>query len=142
MAGLMVWLIATFDLEQTIQQLTSDPLSMLKTIGVIVLGLLTYGVVAIVAIGTLEGVWGWSPGKLLCGLRVIRTTLRPIGVLRGIVRQFLLVIDGQFNYLIGGVMVALLAKQQRLGDLAADSIVVEAASLTESLEDREAASGV
>ncbi|MDZ4683977.1 MAG: RDD family protein [Planctomycetaceae bacterium] len=131
MVGVMVWLYLTFDLEQSIQQVSQNQVAMLKTIGIMVLGMLTYGVSTVVVFGALEGIYGWSPGKLICGLRVIRTTLEPIGVLRGLIRQFLLIIDGQFNYLVGGAMVAVLAKRQRLGDLAADSIVVDAASLRE-----------
>jgi uncharacterized RDD family membrane protein YckC len=135
-AAALLWLYLTFDLEQAIQQTTADPLSMAKSVGLFLLGFLTYGIVAIIVMGTLEGVCGWSPGKLLCGLRVVRTTLEPIGVLRGMIRQFLLVIDGQLNYLVGGVMVAVSVKQQRLGDLAADSIVIDA----DSLEEHETAS--
>lgn len=129
MIALAGWFLATFDVEQFVQQMQTNPQQMVITILVSVFGTLAYMLLLAIVFGTLEGVYGWSPGKLVCGLRVIRTTLEPIGVLRGLIRQFLLLADGFFNYLVGGAMVAVLTKQQRLGDLAADSIVIEAASL-------------
>jgi uncharacterized RDD family membrane protein YckC len=128
------WLFARPDVlnvERLLQQANANPLQVIQTIALVVLALLMYGVTAIVIFGSLEGLYGWSPGKLVCGLRVIRTTLQPIGVFRGLIRQFLLVIDSQFTYLVGCAMIAVLVKRQRLGDLAADSLVVEAASLME-----------
>jgi len=129
MFALAGWFLATFDVEQFVQQMQTNPQQMVIAILASVFGTLAYMLLLAIVFGTLEGVYGWSPGKLVCGLRVIRTTLEPIGVLRGLIRQFLLLADGFFNYLVGGAMVAVLTKQQRLGDLAADSIVIEAASL-------------
>jgi uncharacterized RDD family membrane protein YckC len=129
LAAVGLWWYLAFDLEQFVQQMQANPPQQILTILLAVFGGLTYMLMLVILFGTLEGVLGWSPGKLLCGLRVVRTTLQPVGVLRGLIRQFLIVIDGQFNYLVGAAMVAALPKQQRLGDLAADSIVVEAASL-------------
>lgn len=93
------------------------------------LGMLFYVIVAVVFFGTMEGLWGCSPGKWLFNIRVIRTTFQPIGFFRGMIRQFLLIIDGMFNYFVAIVMASCLAKSQRLGDMCADSIVVEKASL-------------
>ncbi|HUQ72625.1 MAG TPA: RDD family protein [Planctomycetaceae bacterium] len=131
--AIWAWLFYTpevLNLERLMQQFNSNPFEVFKTVALLFLGMMTYGVSTIIVFGALEGIYGWSPGKYLCRLRVIRTTLEPIGVLRGLIRQFLLMIDGQFTYLVGCAMVAVLAKRQRLGDLAADSIVVDAASLT------------
>lgn len=88
-----------------------------------------YLIGAVLFFGTLEGVWGTSPGKWLTGLRVVRTTFQPIGLFRGLIRQFLLIIDGQLSYFVAILMAACLSKSQRLGDLCADSIVVEQSSL-------------
>lgn len=88
-----------------------------------------YLIAAVIVFGILEGLYGLSPGKWLLGLRVVRTTFQPIGVFRGLIRQFLLMIDGFFSYFVAILMAACTARSQRLGDLCADSIVVEHRSL-------------
>ena len=116
------------------ERIMADPLQMMKTLGITILISLVYLFVVTIVLAVMEGWWGITPGKWMCGLRVVRTTLQPIGILRGIARQLLLMIDGMFNYMVGMLLIALLARQQRLGDLAADSIVIEAASLAPSQE--------
>lgn len=112
------------------QQFSNAAFSTLLLWGLsLALGAMLYIVAAVLFFGTLEGVWGLSPGKWLLGLRVIRTTFRPIGFFRGLIRQFLLMIDGQPCYFVAILMVTCLSKMQRLGDLCADSIVVERRSL-------------
>lgn len=71
-----------------------------------------------------EGFWGTSPGKWLTGIRVVGTDLRPCGFGRALLRNLLKLIDGFFNFLVGILMVAFTEKWQRLGDLAARTIVV------------------
>jgi uncharacterized RDD family membrane protein YckC len=128
-SALALILLFTIDVEGLLQSFGSDPVQILKLVGILILGGLTYLLAMTVLFGALEGLYGWTPGKLAAGVRVVRTTLEPIGIFRGMIRQLLLVVDGFFNYLIGGVMVAVMPKQQRLADLATDSIVVDAASL-------------
>lgn len=93
-------------------------------------GILTaagFGILILMAI--LEGYWGISPGKWACGLRVIRkTTLKPPGFLRAAARLILLIADSMFNYIPAVVLIGLTADQQRIGDFAADTIVVTADS--------------
>lgn len=93
-------------------------------------GILTavgFGILIVMAI--LEGYWGISPGKWICGLRVIRkTTLKPPGFLRAMARLILLIADSMFNYIPAVVLIGLTADQQRIGDFAADTIVVTADS--------------
>ncbi|HET6423193.1 MAG TPA: RDD family protein [Planctomycetaceae bacterium] len=126
-----LWLWHTGDLMGFIEQhINTTGFTTLLLWGVaIALGALLYLIAAVLFFGTLEGVWGLSPGKWLVGLRVVRTTFRPIGVFRGLIRQFLLVIDGFFSYFVAILMAACTAKSQRLGDLCADSIVVEQRTL-------------
>ena len=112
----------------------SSPMQMIQVFLVWGLALMVYILFWLVAFSVMEGVWGWSPGKYLCGVRVVRTTLEPLGILRALVRQLLLVIDGLFNYTVGAVMVAVMPKQQRLGDLAADAIVVERSEALAALQ--------
>lgn len=75
--------------------------------------------------------WGLTPGKWLCGLRTLRTTLKQCGFARSLVREVVLSVDA-CHFLCwtpGIVCIALTDCRQRLGDLVADTIVVEAASL-------------
>jgi uncharacterized RDD family membrane protein YckC len=73
-----------------------------------------------------EMLWnGQSPGKRLVGLRVIGSAGSPVGVVESIVRNLIRIID--FLPLYYGIgVVAMFASQraQRLGDLAAGTVVV------------------
>jgi uncharacterized RDD family membrane protein YckC len=73
-----------------------------------------------------EGLWGATPGKWLTGIRAIGTDLRPCGIGRALIRNLLKMVDGFFNFLIGILMVAYTPDWQRLGDLAARTIVIRA----------------
>lgn len=72
--------------------------------------------------------WRFSitPGKLLCGLTTVRTTLRPCGFLRALLRELLLYVDIPLMLTpIPGVVSILLSDNcQRLGDRMADTIVI------------------
>ena len=74
---------------------------------------------------------GLTPGKWLCGLRTLRTTLRPCGFARSLVREVVLGVDaGNFLCWTPGILsIAFTDHRQRLGDLVADTLVVEARSL-------------
>lgn len=72
-----------------------------------------------------EGVLGWTPGKILSGLRVIQTDGRRIDLIRAAVRNLYRIIDGLFFYLIGALIIWRTPLHQRLGDLAAGTLVVE-----------------
>ena len=74
-----------------------------------------------------EGRWGTTLGKWLFGIRVWGTDLAPCGFGRALVRNLLRVVDGFFNFLVGTLLVALTENRQRLGDLAARTVVVMAA---------------
>ncbi len=124
-----IWLYWNFDFNAWYERFATNFWESLQSLAVVVLASLAYSLIVFLFVATTEGLWGWSPGKYLCGIRVIRTTLEPIGILRGLVRQFLLFVDGFFNYLVGVLLIAYLVKQQRLGDLVADAIVVEASSV-------------
>lgn len=68
---------------------------------------------------------GRSPGKRLAGLRVVRTDGQPVGVLGSTVRNVLRVADflPAFNAL-GCLLILATTRNQRLGDLAAGTIVI------------------
>ena len=71
-----------------------------------------------------EASWGASAGKLLLGLRVVREDGQPIGFGGAFLRNILRIVDGLFFYLVGLVFIAISPKRQRLGDLAAHTLVV------------------
>jgi uncharacterized RDD family membrane protein YckC len=73
-----------------------------------------------------EAVWtGQTPGKRLVGLRVIDVSGRPISVYAAILRNAVRIVDqvpGIYGIAILSVLVT--RRQQRLGDLAAGTVVV------------------
>lgn len=76
------------------------------------------------AFSATEGRWGWTPGKLLAGIRVAGLDLRPCGIGRALVRNALLAADGFLNFLVGIMAVAFTRRWQRVGDLAARTVVL------------------
>jgi uncharacterized RDD family membrane protein YckC len=69
--------------------------------------------------------WGKSPGKWLLHLTVVRQdTLEMPGWGRAILRSLLFMVDGQMIYTVGILLVALSPRYQRLGDLAAGTVVI------------------
>jgi uncharacterized RDD family membrane protein YckC len=73
-----------------------------------------------------EGRWGLTPGKAVTRIRVLGTDLQPCGTGRALVRNLLKVIDGFFNFMVGIMVVALSENWQRVGDMAARTVVVNA----------------
>jgi uncharacterized RDD family membrane protein YckC len=65
---------------------------------------------------------GRTPGKRWNGLRVVRSSGRPIGFFASAIRNLMRLID--YFFLIGAVAILVTPKKQRLGDLAAGTIVV------------------
>ncbi|MGK5681443.1 RDD family protein [Actinoplanes sp. URMC 104] len=75
----------------------------------------------------LEGLTGRTLGKLVSGIRVVDAGSggRP-GLLSGLVRTLLRMIDGLLGYLVGLIIVVNSANRRRLGDMAAKTLVVRA----------------
>ncbi len=74
----------------------------------------------------IQGKWGITPGKWCCGLRVFKTTLKPCGFIRSLTREVTLAFES-CNLLCwapGIAAIALTDHRQRLGDWAADTIVI------------------
>jgi uncharacterized RDD family membrane protein YckC len=77
----------------------------------------------------LESGDGQTVGKKLMKLRVVRADGRPAGMSEIAVRTILRVVDGVGLYIVGLiVMLATGERRQRIGDLAAGTIVVDAAA--------------
>ena len=102
---------------------------------ILTLGLGTWALALLVAVGFLvysgyfaifESIWaGQTPGKRMIGLRVIEASGRPLTVYGAILRNLLRIVD-QLPAVYGVAIVSVLVtqKQQRLGDLAAGTVVV------------------
>ncbi len=81
----------------------------------------------------LEGRHGVTPGKWLLGLRTKRTTLRPCGFARALVRNLIHCFDLPLllTPLPAAISLMFSDHRQRLGDRVADTIVVRAGSMRE-----------
>jgi uncharacterized RDD family membrane protein YckC len=95
----------------------------------------TWAIAALIAAGFVvysgyfaifESVWrGQTPGKRLVGLRVIDVSGRPVTVYGALIRNLIRIVDqvpGVYGIAILSVLVT--RRQQRLGDLAAGTVVV------------------
>jgi uncharacterized RDD family membrane protein YckC len=72
---------------------------------------------------TLAG--GRTPGKRTSGLRVVRSSGRPVDLTASVVRNALRLLDGlPLSYLPTIVSILLTRRNQRPGDLAADTVVI------------------
>ena len=70
---------------------------------------------------------GRTPGKRWTGLRVVRTGGQPVGFLASAIRNLLRVVDILPGvYLVGITSILVTKRNQRLGDLAADTVVARA----------------
>lgn len=79
---------------------------------------------------------GQTPGKRLVRIRVIGDTGRPITVYEALVRNLLRIID-QFPgpYVVGIISVFVTARNQRLGDVVAGTVVVHEKAMQEAQPD-------
>ena len=84
-----------------------------------------YAVLAILYYILLEGYLGQTVGKMLLGIRVVREDNGEVpGLGAATVRTILRIIDGLFDYLVAFIVVLVSPKRQRLGDMAAHTLVV------------------
>ncbi|MDG5762068.1 RDD family protein [Natronococcus sp. A-GB1] len=100
------------------------PASFLGDAVTVVVGLII-SVVAFVYVFFLEGMYGYTPGKYALGLVVVKSDGSNCTIGASVLRNLLLIVDSlPFAYLIGIVLILLTDKDQRVGDLAADTVVV------------------
>jgi uncharacterized RDD family membrane protein YckC len=102
-----------------------SPVVMLPTM-LLSCGGMVWVFVGLFVFAAMEGSSGQSPGKRLMGIRVLGLDLRPIGFGRAFIRALLKFLDGFFGFMVGIMLVALTEKWQRIGDMAARSVVVMA----------------
>jgi uncharacterized RDD family membrane protein YckC len=112
-------LFPIFDIEK---MFSSGPF-FLPGIG-LMFGEVFWGIFCLFAYSFLEGRWGTTPGKWVVGIRVLGTDLLPCGFGRALLRNLLKFIDGFFNFMVGILLAALSENWQRVGDMAARTVVV------------------
>ena len=84
-----------------------------------------YGVIIVLYYILLEGYRGQTVGKMLLGIKVVREDNGEVpGLGAATIRTLLRIIDGIFSYLVAFVTVLISGKNQRLGDIAAHTLVV------------------
>jgi uncharacterized RDD family membrane protein YckC len=89
------------------------------------LGTLLYVALAFAYYTLLEGYRGQTVGKMLLGIKVVREDTGDVpGIGAAAIRTVLRIIDGIFAYLVAFVTVLISGKNQRLGDMAAHTLVV------------------
>ena len=73
----------------------------------------------------LEGYLGQTLGKMLFGIKVVREDTGGVpGIGAAAIRTVLRIVDGLFSYLVAFIAVLASSKNQRLGDMAAHTLVV------------------
>jgi RDD family len=72
----------------------------------------------------IQGLKGWTPGKLLFGIRTVAGDGRAPGIGRAIVRWLFLIVDGLCAGLVGFIVALTSRGHRRVGDMAAKTFVV------------------
>ncbi len=76
----------------------------------------------------LEGLWdGYTVGKKVMGIKVVKEDGGECGLAASIVRNLLRIIDSIFYYAVGFLFMAMSDQRQRLGDRVAGTVVVREA---------------
>jgi uncharacterized RDD family membrane protein YckC len=86
---------------------------------------LIYLVLVIAYYVLMEGYLGQTVGKMLLGIKVVREGTGEVPGLQGAaIRTVLRIVDGFFFYLVAFISVLASSKNQRLGDMVANTLVV------------------
>ena len=119
------WTSVVADAHEQIEQ-QSASMGIKNLVFIVSLSIIGMWISGILVLSVMEGIWGITPGKWLCGIRTLRTTLRPCGFLRAFARELLVYVDSVFLmiWLPGVLLIAFTPHWQRLGDLTADTVVV------------------
>ncbi len=89
------------------------------------LSALVYFVIVVAYYILLEGYLGQTVGKMLLGIKVVRENASGApGLKAATIRTLLRLIDGFFFYAVAFVSVLVSSQNQRLGDMAANTLVV------------------
>ena len=86
---------------------------------------IVYGLLVVTYYVFLEGYLGQTVGKMVAGIKVIsETTGQAPGIAAAAWRTILRIIDGLFTYAVAFVVTLASDKRQRLGDMAAHTLVI------------------
>ncbi len=89
------------------------------------LGTLLLTVLSLAYFILMEGSMGQTVGKMVAGIKVVREgTGEAPGLGKAAIRTVLRIVDGLFVYLVAFIVVLISGKNQRLGDMAAGTLVV------------------
>jgi hypothetical protein len=77
----------------------------------------------------IQGLRGWTPGKLLFGIRTVSEDGRAPGIGRAIIRWLLFIVDGLCAGLVGFIVALTSKGHRRVGDMAAKTFVVDNKSM-------------
>jgi uncharacterized RDD family membrane protein YckC len=91
-------------------------LTLLSMLSMLVIGFLYFSL--------LEGTWGKTIGKKICGIAVLKDNFTICTLSKGFLRNLLRIVDFFFYYWVGLVTAVATMKWQRLGDIVAETVVV------------------
>lgn len=80
---------------------------------------------SVLFIWLLQGLVGWTPGKLCTGIRVVNEQGRGPGIGRSLIRWLLMIIDDLCAGLVGLIVMLVSKGHRRVGDMAAKTFVVK-----------------
>jgi uncharacterized RDD family membrane protein YckC len=89
-----------------------------------ILPILILSLVGIAYFIVLEKVKGQTVGKMVMSLKVVKKDGSAMDWQASVIRNLLRIVDGQFAYLLGAIIIMVSKSKQRLGDMAASTIVV------------------
>lgn len=75
-----------------------------------------------------QGLTGWTPGKLLTGIRVVNEQGTGPGIGRAFIRWILFLVDGLCSGLVGFIVMLTSKGHRRVGDMAAKTFVVRSSA--------------
>ena len=96
-----------------------------KFLAIFIFGILSLVIGGFLYHSLLEGLWGKTLGKKICGIVVLKDDFTPCTLGRGFTRNIMRIVDTMFSYLVGVTAMAGTMKWQRLGDLVAETVVVK-----------------
>jgi uncharacterized RDD family membrane protein YckC len=119
---LVAFIVVAKALDEAVGSNPSEAAGLLAIGGLLLFALVDF-VVSFVVFEMLFN--GRSPGKRLAGLRVVRVGGQPVGFLASLLRNLLRIVDFlPALYTVGSVLILATNRNQRLGDLAAGTVVI------------------
>lgn len=115
-------LVAAFYFLLTEDMFRTNPF---KFMAFFIFGILSLVIGGFLYHSLLEGLWGKTLGKKICGIVVLKDDFTPCTLGRGFIRNIMRIVDTMFYYLVGVTAMAGTMKWQRLGDLVAETVVVK-----------------